>query len=189
MSAGLVILDRDGVLNVTRWNALEGAWESPLGPQEVALVPGAADAVALLCRAGFTVAIASNQPSAAKGKTTREALEQAHARVLELLAAGGGLVASSHLCFHRAEDGCRCRKPAPGLLLDALAAHGAAPGAAWMAGDRATDVEAGRAAGVRTALVSPMDGADEALQKKGLWPDLRCADVLAFARVVATGVW
>lgn len=149
----LAVLDRDGVLNQTVAHPHEPA-DSPMGPEEVALVPGAAEAVRTLAAHGVAIAIASNQPAAAKGKTTVERLDAAHAQIVQLLGAPG---ITSHLCRHKKEDGCACRKPKPKLLLDARAAH---PGHddAWMVGDRATDAEAGRAAGMRTALVAGSDG-------------------------------
>jgi D-sedoheptulose 7-phosphate isomerase len=66
----------------------------------------------------------------------------------------GGRIASSHLCLHRAEDGCSCRKPRTGLLEQALAAHGSAPAQTWMVGDGITDVQAGAALGLETVLLA-----------------------------------
>ncbi len=171
----LVVLDRDGVLNRTIPRAGEPRADSPMGPEEVELLPGVPEALAELRALGVEVAIASNQPAAAKGKTTRERLEAAHAKVLELAQAKGGLIGSSHLCFHRAEDGCACRKPKPKLLLDALAAHpGCAAEHALMVGDRAVDAEAGRAAGFCTVLLGSAEGEAE----------FRAADLAGFARLV-----
>ncbi|MBL8957700.1 MAG: HAD-IIIA family hydrolase [Myxococcaceae bacterium] len=148
----LVVLDRDGVLNRTVAHA-DDPRDSPLVPSEVELLPGVAEAVKLMHARGASLAIASNQPAAAKGKTTRANAEAVHARVLELL---GPVGVRSHLCWHRREDGCACRKPKPQLVLDAMAE---APGLeTWFVGDKHTDHEAGRAAGVRTALVSPASG-------------------------------
>ncbi len=152
----LAVLDRDGVLNATLPRAGEPRPDSPMGPEEVALLPGVAEALAELKAMGVETAIASNQPAAAKGKTTRERLEAAHAKVLEL--AGG--IGSSHLCFHRAEDACECRKPKPKLLLDARKAHPGC-GEAWMVGDRSVDAEAGRAAGMATVLLAGAEGEAE----------------------------
>jgi MurNAc alpha-1-phosphate uridylyltransferase len=157
--APLVVLDRDGVLNRTLPRPGEPRPDSPLGPEEVELLPGVPEALAELDALGARVAIASNQPAAAKGKTTRERLEAAHAKVLALAQAKGGVIASSHLCFHRAEDGCACRKPKPKLLLDALAASpGATAERAFMVGDREVDAEAGRAAGFCTVLLAGAGG-------------------------------
>src|SRR4029077_6596576 len=93
----------------------------------------------------------------------REALEATHAVVLREAQAAGGVILSSHICHHRAEDGCLCRKPATGLLEEAFARHpGYAASTSWMVGDRAPDVRAGAAVGLSTALLREADAADAA---------------------------
>lgn len=130
-----------------------GTIDSPMNPDEVKLMPGAAEAVARLTRWGFSLAVCTNQPSAAKGKTTRANLEAVHQRVLGFLAEAGGRVGSSHICWHRSEDACACRKPKPSMLLEALRVSDRLAGDSWMVGDGVTDVQAGKAAGVRTAFL------------------------------------
>lgn len=154
MTLPLILLDRDGVLNRMVVHAEHGLTDSPLHPSQVEMLPGAVAAVARLTEAGYGVAIVTNQPAAAKGKTSRENLEAVHARVVAEIEAGGGRIASSHICFHRAEDGCACRKPAAGLLRAALEAHPQRPrDGVWMVGDGVTDVQAGRLLGLRTAFL------------------------------------
>jgi histidinol-phosphate phosphatase family protein len=148
----LILLDRDGVLNRMVVHPEHGTVDSPLRADEVELIPEAVAAAVELVNAGWNLAICTNQPAAAKGKTTRAHLEEAHAVVVAALAAAGAPVAGSYICWHRAEDGCDCRKPRPGLLNDAIAAHGGGPGA-WMVGDGITDMEAANAAGVHAAFV------------------------------------
>ncbi|MBK7863803.1 MAG: HAD-IIIA family hydrolase [Archangiaceae bacterium] len=161
----LVVLDRDGVLNRTV-PYRDDPRDSPLSPDQVELLPGVAAAVAELHAHGVPLAIATNQPSAAKGKATRAALEATHARVLELLP----VKPRSFICWHKKEDGCECRKPKPRLLLDAAAPYPELEG--WMVGDRLTDHQAGRAAGMRTALLG--DAESDC--------DWRGADLPAFVR-------
>jgi len=157
---GLVILDRDGVLNRMRVDA-QGAEDSPMADSEVEVFPWVPRALKAMCDAGFGLCIASNQPAAAKGKTTRAALEAVHRRVLAEATSAGARILSSHICWHRAKDRCSCRKPAPGLLQEALRAHpDHAWRGAWMVGDRATDVQAGEAAGVRTRLLTTAPGSN-----------------------------
>jgi D-glycero-D-manno-heptose 1,7-bisphosphate phosphatase len=104
-----------------------------------------------LRQAGFLLIGASNQPAAAKGKVSTDDLRAVHERVVDLLADAG--LDDWRYCLHRAQDGCDCRKPRAGLLLDAARDHGIDLASSWMIGDADTDVEAGIAAGVRTVLV------------------------------------
>lgn len=182
--AVLIVLDRDGVLNRTIPNPAEPRPDSPLRVEEVALFPWVPDTLRALTEAGFALAIASNQPAAAKGKVSRASLEAVHARVLDEAQGAGGVISSSHLCFHRAEDGCACRKPGTGLLREAFARHPTCtPAASWMVGDRAIDVQAGAAFGLQTALL-PGDGlADElqALAPRSIQPSFCGRDLRDFA--------
>ena len=150
----LILLDRDGVLNALWDNPAESRPDSPLRTEHVAVFPWVPGVLGDLTRAGFGLAIASNQPAAAKGKTTRAELQAVHAAVVLESTGAGGVILSSHICYHRAEDACTCRKPATGLLAEAFARN---PGydlaSSWMVGDRASDVIAGAAFGVQTALV------------------------------------
>jgi D-glycero-D-manno-heptose 1,7-bisphosphate phosphatase len=157
---GGAFLDRDGVLNELVADPVSGVAESPLNVEEVRLIPGAAAAAARLARAGFALVCVSNQPAAAKGKVTVAQLCAVHARVTELLAQEGVTLAASRLCLHH-EQGvipalsgpCICRKPAPGMLLEAAAALDLDLTSSWMVGDTDADVAAGKAAGCRTLLI------------------------------------
>jgi D-glycero-D-manno-heptose 1,7-bisphosphate phosphatase len=180
----LIVLDRDGVLNRLIDNPAEPRPDSPLRASQVAVFPWVPQALRALTEAGFGIVVASNQPAWAKGKTTRADLEAAHAAVLSLAQAQGGVVLSSHICYHRAEDGCGCRKPAPGLLAEAFARHpGYDAATSWMVGDRAVDVLAGAAFGVRTALLAAAGSAERAaLAARGLAADFLGDDLRDFAR-------
>jgi D-glycero-D-manno-heptose 1,7-bisphosphate phosphatase len=155
-----VFLDRDGVLNELVDDPASGAPESPLSVEQVRLVPGAAAAAAGLSRAGYLLVCVSNQPAAAKGMVPVSRLLAVHARVTSLLEREGVTFAASRLCLHH-EAGvvpglsgrCDCRKPAPGMLLDAAASLELDMSASWMVGDTDTDIAAGREAGCRTLLI------------------------------------
>jgi D-glycero-D-manno-heptose 1,7-bisphosphate phosphatase len=85
-----------------------------------------------------------------------------HAAVVLAATGAGGVILSSHICYHRAEDACTCRKPATGLLAEAFALHADFDRtASWMVGDRASDVIAGAAFGLQTALLASGDAAAE----------------------------
>jgi D-glycero-D-manno-heptose 1,7-bisphosphate phosphatase len=151
----LILLDRDGVLNRIIVNAEQGTIDSPLAVDQVEIFPYVPGALAKLCSAGYRLAIVTNQPAWAKGKTTQENLEKVHARVVEGVQTAGARIASSHICFHRSEDGCSCRKPKTGLLEDAFRQAGEKPGEdSWMIGDGVMDLQAGKALGLRTAFVA-----------------------------------
>jgi D-glycero-D-manno-heptose 1,7-bisphosphate phosphatase len=180
-----VFLDRDGVLNDLVPDPRSRACESPLSASEVRLLPGAAAAARELAGAGFLLVCASNQPAAAKGAVAVEELLAVHARVLELLARERVVLDASRLCLHHpagvlpALSGhCACRKPAPGMLLDAARALHIDLRASWMVGDTDADVAAGRAAGCRTVQIEHAGSAHKRLRPCTAdldAPDLACA--------------
>lgn len=184
MTEGLLLLDRDGVLNAVVVDAEHGTIDSPLHPDQVRMIPGVAGVLAELCAAGWGLAIVSNQPAWAKGKTSRANLDAVHAAVVSAAEAEGARVLSSHLCLHRREDGCACRKPRTALLEEALAAHPAyRRELSWMVGDGVTDVEAGVAAGLRTAFLGPRKcDACRVFEDRRLTPDFWGEDLAVFAR-------
>jgi histidinol-phosphate phosphatase family protein len=156
MAAPLILLDRDGVLNRMVIDAEHGTVDSPLHPSQVEIIPGVPEALARLTAAGLGLAIVTNQPAAAKQKTTRANLQAVHEAVLVGATRAGGKILSSHICWHRHEDGCECRKPKPGLLRDALALHpGHDAARCWMVGDGITDMQAGAALGLQLAFLAP----------------------------------
>ncbi len=182
----LIVLDRDGVLNRIVIDADHGTIDSPLNPSQIELLPGVAGALARLTEAGFSLALATNQPSAAKGKTTKENLVAAHERLLELAQAEGGRIGSSHICFHRSEDGCSCRKPATGLLEEAFRQHpGCRVSESWMVGDGITDVLAGARMGMKTAFLGPRKcDACKIYHNAGVTPDLWADDLVQFVEII-----
>jgi D-glycero-D-manno-heptose 1,7-bisphosphate phosphatase len=176
-------LDRDGVLNELVRDPVSGAHESPLRVADVRLVPGAAQAAARLARLGFALVCVSNQPAAAKGQVPVARLVDVHRRVVELLGAQGVKLAASRLCMHH-EHGvvpglsgpCDCRKPAPGMLIDAARALALDLRISWMVGDTDADITAGKAAGCMTLLIRHPGSSHKRLQ--GINADL-VADSLA----------
>lgn len=155
-----VFLDRDGVLNEVVLAPGSDRGESPLSVGDVRLVPGAGRDVRRLQDAGWLVVCVTNQPAAAKGEASMEDLAAVQDRIRALVAAHGGRFDAERICLHH-PDGvvpelsgpCGCRKPAPGMLLSSAAELGIDLGESWIVGDTDTDMEAGLAAGVRTALV------------------------------------
>ena len=155
-----VFLDRDGTLNEACPDPDSGMPESPLAVADVRLLPGTAAALSGLVSAGYALVCVSNQPAAAKGKVASDQLLRVHERVIELLAGQGVELEASLLCLHHPHGvvgelsgPCPCRKPAPGMLLQAAGALALDLGFSWIIGDTDADVAAGHAAGSRAVLI------------------------------------
>jgi D-glycero-D-manno-heptose 1,7-bisphosphate phosphatase len=174
------------VLNAMVVDAEHGTVDSPLYPAQVAILPGVPEALARLTQAGYGLAIVSNQPSAAKGKTTRQNLDQVLSRVIDLAQSAGGIILSTHICYHRGEDGCLCRKPKTGLLEEAFKRHATYDRkTSWMVGDGVIDIQAGQAMGLQTAMVAKHKADTAALLKeKNAVPTLWVDDLPDFARQI-----
>ncbi len=136
-----LFLDRDGTL-------VEDVGY-PGDPGQVRLLPGAAAALRRLARARFARVIVSNQSGVGRGLFSRAEAEAVHAEVLRRFAEVGVSFDGAYYCYHAPDDGCACRKPAPGLLLRAAAELGLDLGRSYMVGDKPIDVAAGAAAGCR----------------------------------------
>ncbi|MBK8477959.1 MAG: HAD-IIIA family hydrolase [Opitutaceae bacterium] len=186
-----VLLDRDGVLN----DEAAGLVDTP---EKLVLLPGAAEAVALLNRAGMRCIVVTNQSVVARGLCTEGTLAAIHARLSEAIAAegGGARIEAVLYCPHHPEThhgegvaelrrACRCRKPQPGLIFRAWRELGIELAGAVVVGNRASDVRAGRAAGLRTVLVGPAGRRER--ERTEVAPDLEYDSLLAFARAVKEG--
>ena len=180
----LILLDRDGVLNENRDDYVKS-------PAELVMLPGAAEAVARLNRAGIRCVVVTNQPVIARGLCTEDTLAAIHEKLQRLIGAAGGKLAAIYHCPHHPEThhgegvpslrrACRCRKPSPGMLFDARRDLGLDLARCAMVGDHSRDVRAGRAAGVRTALI----GAAAAVGAGDVAPDARFDSLNAFAEAV-----
>jgi D-glycero-D-manno-heptose 1,7-bisphosphate phosphatase len=167
-----VLFDRDGTLVVdVPYNG---------DPTRVEPMPGARAALDRLRAAGIPTAVVSNQSGVARGLLTLEQVAAVNARVDELLGPLGPWL----ICPHGPDDGCGCRKPAPGLVVDAARALGVEPTACALVGDIGADVDAARAAGARGVLVpTPRTLAGEVAAAPAVAPDLPTAvDLLLGAR-------
>lgn len=143
-----VILDRDGVLNR---EAADGSWVRE--PAEFHWLPGALEGLAMLRRAGIHVSVVTNQSGVGRGRMTLAQLAAVHARMQADVSAHDGALDAVFFCPHAPEDGCACRKPAPGLIREAMARSGIAAEQSIVVGDDGRDLEAARRAGVAAALV------------------------------------
>jgi rfaE bifunctional protein nucleotidyltransferase chain/domain len=144
---GLALLDRDGTLirDVPFLN----------DPERVELLPGVGEGLAELQKAGFALAIVTNQQGVGLGYTTRQEMIAVNQRLFRALGPYGARIARVYYCPHTAADGCDCRKPGAAMLRRAFEEFRVRPEQAVMIGDTPADVEAGKAAGCRTILVGP----------------------------------
>jgi len=142
-----VIVDRDGVLN----RELADGWLRH--PDEWDWEPGSAQALAALSAAGVRVSVVTNQSGIGRGVVPRAEVEEVHRHMVQDASREGGEIQDVLVCPHAPEEECGCRKPAPGLVQQALLAGGVLPGEALVIGDDDRDLRAGLAAGTRIALV------------------------------------
>jgi len=159
-SSRAVFLDRDGVLNRNVFNPATGEYESPGRPEDFELAPGVLPSLRSLRDAGYLLFLVSNQPNYAKGKSRIEDLEAIHALLATEMEIAGIPFAKFYYCFHHphgivpSHSGpCLCRKPSPYFIRKAETEFGISLEHSWMVGDRATDIEFGQAAGVKTIRV------------------------------------
>lgn len=173
-----IFLDRDGVLNVDDRGGVHR-------PEDLVLLPGVGEAVRVINRSGRPAICITNQPDLAKGKLGREDLRQVFAALDTHLAESGAYLDDTLFCPHHPESGwpgevselkvqCGCRKPAPGLILQAAKRHGLALSQSWMVGDRYSDIAAAQAAGARGALLRTGAAGSDRATYPGVVPDLIC---------------
>lgn len=148
---GLVILDRDGVINCDSPEFVKNA-------DEWLPISGSIEAIAKLSKGGYTVTVASNQSGLARGLFDRNALRSMHRKLRRLVIAEGGHIDRIVVCPHGPKDGCRCRKPAPGLLLRLARHYGTSLAGVPAVGDSLRDLEAAAAAGAEPILVRTGNG-------------------------------
>lgn len=145
-----VFLDRDGVINQTIFKM--GKPRAPYTLEEFSFCSGVPEAISFLKDEGFILIVVTNQPDVARGWVSREAVDLVNGYVSQSLD-----LPDIRSCFHTDNDNCECRKPRPGMLLDAAKDYGIDLSESFMVGDRISDIEAGRNAGCRTILISDND--------------------------------
>ena len=174
----LVVLDRDGTINRDSAAYIKS-------PQEWSPLPGSAEAIARLNRAGFTVAVASNQSGLARGLFDEATLAKIHDKMHAVVREAGGEIDRVVWCPHHPDDGCDCRKPRPGLLHRLAEYYGIGLDAVPVVGDSARDLEAARAVGARPVLVRTGNG--RRTEAEGAAGDAEVYDDLAAAAAALTG--
>jgi D-glycero-D-manno-heptose 1,7-bisphosphate phosphatase len=164
MARRAVFLDRDGVLNATV--VRDGVPYPPGSADEVEVLPGVEEACSRLREAGFELVVVTNQPDIARGTQTSEAVGRINDVLLAALPLDEVVV-----CPHDDDDGCACRKPKPGMLIETAQRRRIDLAESFMVGDRWRDVEAGLRAGCRTVFV------DRGYDERSPQPDVSVSDM------------
>lgn len=168
MPRRFVLLDRDGTLIVER--------DYLAAPEGVELLPHAAAGLRRFAGAGWGRLLLTNQSGVGRGYFDLAAVDAIHSRMIELLAEAGASLDGIYVCPHAPRDGCDCRKPRTGLAIRAAADWRFDPGAAVVIGDKASDIELGRAIGAKTILVRTGYGEKE-LARGEVRPDWVAEDL------------
>ena len=154
-----VVLDRDGVINrVTRGEYITS-------PEMIDLLPGAARAIAQLNAQGYAVIVVSNQQCVALGLLTQKGLDLVSESLRAVLRSEGATIEEFFYCTHLKTAACECRKPQPGLLLEAQRRFGFDLAATYFVGDMFSDVVTAKNAGCRSIFT--LGGLDDELHKRG----------------------
>jgi D-glycero-D-manno-heptose 1,7-bisphosphate phosphatase len=152
-----IFLDRDGVL-------IENKSDYVRDWSEVKLIPEAIEALSLPLVENYKIVIVTNQSAVGRGLISLESAVAVNNRLIDVIRAQGGRVEGIYMCPHKPEDNCSCRKPKPGLLLEAAENLSLDLRHSWMIGDAWSDVQAGQTAGVlRTILLTTGRGREQLL--------------------------
>ena len=190
-----VFLDRDGVINELIYYEEAGIIDSPFTVEQFKLLPKAGQAIKLMKRSGFKVAVVSNQPGVAKCHFTEETLLRMTEKMERELANQDAFLDAVYYCLHHPQatnefykEYCGCRKPNPGLIIKAARDLDIDPSQSFMVGDSLTDIKAGQAVGCRTILLGKLKCEFcDLMDKEGVRPDFIAADILEAANLVLNG--
>lgn len=171
-----IFIDRDGVINkdpggwteysyVTKWNQFK-------------FLPGVFKALKLLNRNDIKVIVISNQAGIGKGFFTRDELNEVTSRMLDEINRNGGKIEEIYYCVHKRDDNCNCRKPKPGMLVNALRKYDIDPRKTFFIGDSEVDCLAGSSLGIKTVFVKSGKTTEDEMRKWPVKPDYIFADLL-----------
>ncbi|MDG7007254.1 MAG: HAD family hydrolase [Nitrososphaerota archaeon] len=187
-----VLVDRDGILNEMIYYPDPGVVDSPFTPRQFELVDGIGPALRAMKAAGYKLVLVSNQPSVAKKHLTMATFKKIQEKMHRLLAAEGVRLDGEYYCFHHPQAKiakfrvvCECRKPKPGMLLQAAKDLDLDLANSFMIGDGLYDVGAGKAAGCKTILVANLNALlSRKMDETGTHPDFVARNVSEAADMV-----
>ena len=164
-------LDRDGVIIHNRDNYVR-SWE------DVEFLPSSLQALKLLSQTAYKIIIVTNQSAIGRGLITIEQAEVINLRLIKVIADAGGHVDGLYICPHAPDDHCFCRKPLPGLILQAADELSIDLPSSALVGDALTDIQAGSAAGIKTLILVKSGRGQEQYQlpQTNLFPHLEITD-------------
>ena len=177
-----VLLDRDGVINADQ-DGYVTSWD------QFRLLPGTLEGLRQLTAAGYRLAVVTNQAVVGRGLASAAEVEELNARMVSALAEGGARIDAVLYCPHAPEEGCACRKPQPGLLIEAGRRLGVSPADTCVIGDWVDDIAAARAAGCAVPILVLTGRGRRALplaRAAGLSPFLVARDLLAAAQAIVS---
>lgn len=146
LPTGAIFLDRDGVINRNRDDHVK-SWA------EFTFMPNVLESIRLLTATGLPIFVVTNQAVIGRGLASEADIAAIHARMTAAIAEAGGHITHVYYCPHAAHENCDCRKPKPGMLLQAQREYGVDLTRSFLVGDAWTDIEAGLSVGARSILV------------------------------------
>ncbi len=179
-----IFIDRDGVINTDSPDYIKK-------PSEFHFLKNSAQAAAMLYKNGFDLIIITNQSVIGRGMASLNDLEAIFDKMCKGIEKAGGKIKDIFFCPHTPDQNCSCRKPRPGLILQAMKKYNIDPAYSCMIGDSAKDIECAKNAGCRhSILVKTGNGKKsiQIIQEKNLKPDLICGDLMDAAKWISANL-
>jgi D-glycero-D-manno-heptose 1,7-bisphosphate phosphatase len=188
-----VFLDRDGVISDLVYNPDEGTIGSPLSASQLKVHPYAGETVSKIRELGFKAIVISNQPGVAKKQFSYSEFERMNQKIRREISKSNASFDAEYYCMHhphaalrRYRSNCACRKPKPGLILQAANEHGINLKKSYFVGDALVDVKAGKAAGCKTVLIGHMtDLLNRMIEKEHAEPDYLISNLKEVVDIIA----
>ena len=172
-----IYLDRDGVINAIHYDEDIGLC-TPHTPGEFVFLQNVSKSVKTINSSGFLAVVVCNQPDVSKGRLAMNVHEKINEKMISGLIEKGAKLDGIYYCFHKSSDGCECRKPKPGMLLQAAKDLDIELKNSYIVGDTLSDIEAGKAAGCKTILVAnPRLDLIKIIKERGCDPDYIAKDL------------